>query len=420
MSRLSMKRIVLQLRTVVMALARDVADGQINLHAMSLVYTTLLSLVPLLALSFSVLKGFGVQNQLEPTLIILFASLGDKAVEVAQQLIGFVSNVKVGVLGAVGLGILLFTVSSLIGKIVNAINFTWSLIGRRNLAQRLPDYLAMLLVAPLLLFSLAGAATGALQTEWVKSLLEVPVIDALYRHALLWLPLFLNAFALMFIYWFFPAIKVRWYAALTGGLIAAGLWKLIGFVFSIFVVNSGNYTAIYSAFATILLFMIWLYLSWLTLLLGSRIAYYTQFPGAAAVVDQDVTPQNIEFAGLQIVQTIVQRFRQEGGAVSLAELKAGGRYTEGMILPILKRLEAESYLQALEGHERAYLLARDPHLIPMAQIFAIIRGGTFKQNSTAAEKSKVDQQLETLLQSAFGDMTLAQWSMVQTSSSESA
>ena len=86
------------------AVTRDIISGQLTLRSMSLVYTTLLSMVPLLALSFSILKGFGVQNQLDETLHAALAPLGeDKALELTENLITFVNNMNVGVLGAVGL-----------------------------------------------------------------------------------------------------------------------------------------------------------------------------------------------------------------------------------------------------------------------------------------------------------------------------
>ena len=88
---------------ILFAVVRDIAEGQLTLRAMSLVYTTLLSMVPLLAVSFSVLKGFGVHNQIEPMLLNLLAPLGEQRVEVANNIIGFVENMKVGILGAVGL-----------------------------------------------------------------------------------------------------------------------------------------------------------------------------------------------------------------------------------------------------------------------------------------------------------------------------
>ena len=123
---------------MIQALVRDMLSEQLSLRAMSLVYTTLLSIVPLLALSFSVLKGFGVHNQLEPMMLGMLEPLGEKAEQITAQIMGFVSNMKVGVLGAVGLGLLLYTVFTLMHKIVKAIDFTWNNQGDRKFAQRLP------------------------------------------------------------------------------------------------------------------------------------------------------------------------------------------------------------------------------------------------------------------------------------------
>ena len=89
---------------------RDWMGGMLTLRSMSLVYTTLLSIVPLLAVSLSVLKGFGVHNQLEPALVTLLEPLGEKSIELSSKLVGFVDNMKIGVLGALGLALLLFTV----------------------------------------------------------------------------------------------------------------------------------------------------------------------------------------------------------------------------------------------------------------------------------------------------------------------
>jgi membrane protein len=79
------------------------ADGQLNRQASSLAYTTLLSLVPLLAVTFSVLKGFGAQNQLEPLLISYLEPLGEAGLEAGQRILDFVNNLRVGVLGSLGI-----------------------------------------------------------------------------------------------------------------------------------------------------------------------------------------------------------------------------------------------------------------------------------------------------------------------------
>jgi len=107
------------------ALGRDMLDGQLTMRAMGLVYTTLLSLVPLLAVSFSLLKAFGVHNKLEYTLFRLLEPLGERGAEFAVRIVEFVDQVKVGLLGGVGLLILFFTVISLVQKVEKALNTTW-------------------------------------------------------------------------------------------------------------------------------------------------------------------------------------------------------------------------------------------------------------------------------------------------------
>ncbi len=128
---------------ILYAVVRDLGDGMLRLRAMSLVYTTLLSLVPLLAISFSVLKGFGVHNQIEPMLLNFLAPLGEKGVEITEYIITFVERIKVGVLGAVGLGLLVYTVVSLMQKIERSFNDTWHVTRHRSLAQRFSGYLSV-------------------------------------------------------------------------------------------------------------------------------------------------------------------------------------------------------------------------------------------------------------------------------------
>ena len=154
----------------------DVVDGQLTLRAMSLVYTTLLSLVPLLAVSFSVLKGFGVHNQIEPILLNVLAPLGERGVEITRQIIEFVENVKVGVLGSLGLGLLLFTVVSLTQKIERAFNYTWRVTEHRSFVQRFSDYISVILIGPLLIFSAIGITASICSRG-------VPSSESIHRNA---------------------------------------------------------------------------------------------------------------------------------------------------------------------------------------------------------------------------------------------
>ncbi len=275
----SWKALISRMLQVSFAVVRDFLEGQLTLRAMSLVYTTLLSLVPLLALTFSVLKGFGVQNQLEPALINTLSALGDKGTEIARQIVGFVDNIKVGVLGSLGLGMLIYTVVSLLHKIEKSFNYIWHIDQARPLGQRFSEYLSVILVGPILIFSALGMTASLMSSSVVDAVSTMPLLGLLVDSIGKLIPYALVIIAFTFVYIFMPNTKVKVGPALIGGIVAGIAWETAGWAFGAFVVNSGNYTAIYSGFAILIMFMIWLFVSWLILLLGTSIAFYCQYPG---------------------------------------------------------------------------------------------------------------------------------------------
>ena len=264
---------------ILVMVGRDLKGGMLTLRAMSLVYTTLLSIVPLLAVSISVLKGFGVHNQLEPTLVSLLAPLGERSDEISSRIVGFVDNMEIGVLGALGLSLLIFTVITLIQKIESAFNHTWRLQSNRQLMQRFSNYLSLVLVGPVLIFSAVGITASLSSNTMLTFINELPFLGDLIRIGGKLIPYILIIGVFTFIYMLVPNTSVKPGSALFGAVIAGFLWETSGVLFASFIGSSTNsYTAIYSSFAIVLMFMIWLYLSWMILLLGSSIAYYHQYP----------------------------------------------------------------------------------------------------------------------------------------------
>jgi membrane protein len=260
------------------AVGRDLGEGQLTLRAMSLVYTTLLSLVPLIALSFSVLKGFGVHNQVRPALLALLEPLGEKGIQITDQVIGFVNNIKVGVLGALGLALLIYTVVTLLQKIELAFNFVWRIKRARPLAQRFSQYLSVLMIGPVLIFSAVGVTAAFFGSSTVKSLIAIEPLGTLVEIVATLLPFLLVIAAFTFVYVLMPNTRVRVGSALVGATVAGILWQTLGWGFAAFVTASTKYTAIYAGFAVVIFSMIWLYLSWLIVLIGASLAFYHQNP----------------------------------------------------------------------------------------------------------------------------------------------
>ena len=272
------QRILVFMLRVVQMLLKELLGGQLNLRAMSLVYTTLLSIVPLLAVSFSVLKGFGVHNSIEPLLQNFLEPLGPKGAEITTNVINFVENVKVGVLGSVGFALLIYTVVALVQKIESAFNFVWQIDHLRPLSQRISNYLSVILIGPALIFIAISFSATVLEHHVMQRLITIEPLGTLVFLAGKLVPYLLVCLAFTMIYMFIPNTRVQFRAALVGGVLAGVLWKITGWGFAAFIASSSKYAVIYSGFAIMILLLIWMYLSWLILLVGSQVAFFVQYP----------------------------------------------------------------------------------------------------------------------------------------------
>ncbi len=264
------------------AIVRDILDGHLALHAMSLVYTTLMSIVPLLALSFSVLKAMGAHHRMEPLLFQFFEPMGAQGYQVAEQVLGFVDNMRVGVLGSLGLVFLIYTVISLVQKVEGSFNMIWRVPNLRSMSQRFSNYLSVIMVGPLLMVSAMGISATVFSSAIVTRLMSMEPFGSVILMLSRFTPFFLVVLAFTFVYVFVPNTRVNVRYAFIGGLIAGVLWQTGSLVFATFVAGSTKYAAIYSSFAIGLFLLIWIYLNWMILLLGAAISFYLQHPGSIA------------------------------------------------------------------------------------------------------------------------------------------
>ena len=263
---------------VAYAIVRDIFDDRLALHAASLVYTTILSLVPILALSFSVLKGFDVHYRFEPLLMQALSPLGSQAPVIADRLMSFIDKMNVGVLGAVGLALLFYTAVSVVQKVEAACNEIWHVRRERPLARKITDYLSILLIGPVLMFSALGITASVLSSQPIQHLSSIRPLGVMIDLTVRLAPILLITGTFTFLYKFIPNTQVPTRSALVGGFVATLTWFLAGMVFAHFVQGATSYTAIYSALAALILFFIWLDVSWLILLVGAAASFYHAHP----------------------------------------------------------------------------------------------------------------------------------------------
>src|SRR5450631_2807640 len=158
------------------ALLRDLAGGKLNLHAMGLVYASLLAIIPLLAFSFGILAGFHAQGVLEPLVHDFFGPMGSAADELTARVMEFANKVRGGLVGSVGLALLIYTLIGTMKKIEDGFNFVWHVDVPRNFGRRMAEYVALLIVGPVLLAAVVGLSRLAADSVPLRALSEVPLL----------------------------------------------------------------------------------------------------------------------------------------------------------------------------------------------------------------------------------------------------
>ncbi len=391
------RRIYARALLIAYAVVRDLIDGQLTLRAMSLVYSSLLSLAPLIAVSFSVLKAFGVHNQLKPALQSMLEPLGHEGSEITNNILNFVENIQVGVLGSMGLALLFYTVVSLMQKVEKSFNYTWRVTQSRSFAQRFSDYLSVLMIGPVLVFAALGVTGSMFNNRVVEYLAEIgPLGDAVHFASAL-LPYLLIIAAFTFIYSFIPNTKVHLKAALAGAVVSGILWETLGWGFASFVATSANYTAIYSAFASLMFFLIWLYLGWLVLLTGASIAFYVQHP------DYAMTPRNGLHLSLdqrsKIALAIMHKITGDfyaGRAMSTAsDLAVALNVSEDIMLQVLDTLDQGQLLTQSSDDHPKFLPASPVEHITVKTVLDAVRYGHENKELTRRQL-RLDPALEQL------------------------
>ncbi|MDH5263000.1 MAG: YihY/virulence factor BrkB family protein, partial [Gammaproteobacteria bacterium] len=260
------------------AVLRDIFSGQLTLRAMSLVYTTLLSVVPLIAFSFAVLKGLGAHKQLEAYLYTILEPLGDKGAEITDNVMRLVHAVNGSVLGGIGLAFFVFTAISMVQKVEESFNYVWYVTKPRSFARRFTEYMLVLLVGPVIIVIALGAIAAVGNESVVLWFADNSVIGPIFSATSKLTPYLLVTSVFAFLYWYMPNTKVNVRSAMVGGLAGGIMWATLGMIFAAFIANSARTQAIYASFAIAVTTLIWLYLNWLILLIGSQIAFYFQNP----------------------------------------------------------------------------------------------------------------------------------------------
>lgn len=388
------------------ALLRDVVRGPLTLHAMGLVYVTILSLVPLLAVSFSVLRAFGFHRQLEPLLDQFLAPLGERGAEMTAQIIAFVDNAQGNVLAGIGLLFLFFTAVSMAEQVEGSFNQIWRVERPRSLGRRVSEYLSVILVGPVVMVAAMTLIADLSSAPFAGRISGSGVPEFLHRIS----PYALVCLGFSFVYWFVPNTNVTLRAAFIGGLVGGIVWAGTGAIFAAFVVNAAMTLTIYATFAIVISALFWLYLCWLILLIGAQVGFYVQHPDYMRVgYRAPVTGTGRqEQAALAVMHVVGSAFVNGSGATRIADITDATGLPGLALAPVISRLQAAGLI---ERTARDCLLPRrSPDRILLREIVHAVRhpprADVGPEIRWPGHVDELNRRLEAVMENSLGGETL--------------
>lgn len=371
-----LQRLGIQALRLVTAVGMEFRHRLLDARAAGLVYTTLLSLVPFLAVMFSVLKAFDVHHVIEPFLAQALEPLGPKSREITATIIGFVDNIKMGVLGAFGIAGLFYTTYSLIDKIEQALNAIWQVKQGRTWERKFADYLSAVLVGPVLVVSAFGLIASLQSHTIVQRLAEMEPFGTL----LVWsgevVPFVMLCAVFTFFYKVIPNTQVHIRSAVVGGVSAAILWIIAGGAFAKFVAASANYSAIYSSFAVLMLFLLWLYTGWMIVLIGAQLSFFYQYPMAylSRLLWDQGTHIFREQLALKVLRVLGHHYLKGDRPLTLPELSSELNMPLSLVEEEVERLIDNGFVGRLQEPEGVSLI-KAPDLILVKEVLDSVRNG---------------------------------------------
>lgn len=348
--------------------------------ASSLTTVTMISIVPVLALFFSIAKGFGGYQKLhkeviEPGMEQWFgANEAPELRKAIDYLLFFVEETDLSNLGIVGLITVGYALIRLLGSVEDIFNDLWRINTSRPLVRKISDYLTVAMVVPMALFFTASLSAAAKSYHISNYLTEkfswwggqVALLEILLV-SILWL-------TFSFGYFFLPNTKIQYKAAIFGGVIGGSLWMFFHYVHIYLQVGVANYNALYASFSAFPIFMIWVFFSWIAVLVGASCAAAIQTREGYQdyIIRENLSVRDREWVAFRVCYELTKSF-VEGNACHTGEiLEQRVEESSVAIRTVLGDLKRKLILE--ETKEGGAVLLRDPRDISIFDVLDAVKG----------------------------------------------
>lgn len=421
---------------IVLITAKEFSRNELNIRASALTYTILLSLVPMLAMSTAVLKGMGGSDQLQTVVysyidtlskttplttggLSQLQPLSQQSTEpddttksansvtaqfrsVAEQIFNYVDRTNFAALGTIGVLGVLFSAILVLANIELSMNTIWHVPSGRSLMRKITDYLTFLILMPISINVGFFANTILKNDTLLNKILNTLPSPLVQTGLLLLVPLFFIILTLFLIYIFFPNTKVRTGPALIGAIFAGTFWFITQNLYIGLQIGVSKYNAIYGSFATLPLFLVWMFLGWVFILTGAQVAFACQRQNSYQLRTVRHSPTEQISAAFDILRIIYDSFTEKSKLVARDLPYQCPTYSAELLLDTLGKL-SDSHL--IEITKKGRILPGAPAAeLQYQEVVVAILGDFFPNTEGGKTAASLLQQTKALLSKNFSTL----------------
>lgn len=307
------------IKTIYLCINRFAKDRLVN-KASALTYSTLLAIVPILAILFAIARGFGFDNLMEAQVRTGFGGHTETTEIILQFVNSYLSQTKSGVFIGVGLIMLLWTVINLISNIEITFNRIWQIKKARTMYRKITDYFSMFLLMPILIVVSGGLSI--FMTTSLRYIEDFVLLAPILKFLIRLIPFVLTWFMFTGLYIYMPNTKVKFKHAFISGVLAGTAHQAFQFLYISGQLWVSRYNAIYGSFAALPLFLLWLQISWTICLFGAELTYAGQNIRNFSF-DKDtrnISRRYRDFVSILIMSLIAKRFEEDSKPYTAEEI----------------------------------------------------------------------------------------------------
>lgn len=313
---------------------RNINGSQVSTRASALTYSTLLSIVPLLAVLFAIARGFGFHKIVESQMFSIFSGQEDALKRGLQYVDTSIQFAQGGVFLGVGVVLLLYTVINLLSNIEDSFNNAWGIKKGRTYYRMFTDYLALIIIAPVFLVLNAGISI-------FLSSVDQSIVGVVVSPLMKIIPFVITILLFTFLFAYIPNTRVKIGAALLGGIFTGVVFQIFQMLYISGQIWISKYNAIYGTFAALPLLLLWLHMTWFMILLGVELSFAYQNVNKFSFEHEtdNISKRYKDFVTIMIMSLIAKRFEKGEKAYTSDELSENFKIPTKLTQDILFFLE---------------------------------------------------------------------------------